>query len=128
MKRLFLFLFVAFQNILFAQVHKAPAYPLLTHDPYFSIWSTSDTLAAVSTKHWTGTDHSIIGLLKVDGTDYRFLGQKGKVYQTVVAAADEKEYETKYTEEEPAEGWMNEQFDASQWKTGMAPFGSNRNR
>lgn len=52
----------------------APAYPLITHDPYFSIWSTTDELAASDTKHWSGKSHSLTGLLKVDGVVYRFLG------------------------------------------------------
>ena len=48
----------------FSQVNKAPAYPLVVHDPYFSIWSFSDKLNESTTKHWTGKDHSLIGLLK----------------------------------------------------------------
>ena len=33
---------------------RAPAYPLVTIDPYTSAWSTSDTLHNGVVKHWTG--------------------------------------------------------------------------
>ncbi|RYE10624.1 MAG: DUF4964 domain-containing protein, partial [Sphingobacteriaceae bacterium] len=74
----------------FAQSFRAPAYPLITHDPYFSIWSTTDQLAASTTKHWTGSEQSITGMLKVDGKTYRFLGEESKTFTTLLAAADEE--------------------------------------
>lgn len=73
--------------LLMAQ-RSAPAYPLITHDPYFSIWSTTETLNTEPTKHWTGKPHSLTGLLKVDGVVYRFLGNENG--SSVQAATQQK--------------------------------------
>ncbi len=66
-----------------AQEFRAPAYPLITHDPYFSIWSFTDTLTSSPTRRWTGTDHSLTGLLKVDGNVYRFMGMNHNLIMIV---------------------------------------------
>jgi hypothetical protein len=53
---------------------RAPAIPLLTIDPYFSLWSMTDTLTKEFPRHWTGKNHSLTGMLRVDGKTYRFIG------------------------------------------------------
>ena len=127
MKKIFITAIIAFTcTLVRSQEFRAPAYPLVTHDPYFSIWSTTDLLTASPTKHWTGTDHSLIGLIKVDGTIYRFLGDKTNPYKTIVPAADDVNYEAAYTETAPEDGWKNISFNDHKWKTGKAPFGDNK--
>lgn len=106
-----------------AQQSKAPSYPLITHDPYFSIWSNTDQLNESVTTHWTGTDHALSGLIKVDGKTYRFLGNTEKDYKTVLAAGDELAYKFSYTEAEPTTGWNQPGFNASDWAVAPAPFG-----
>ena len=45
---------------------RAPSVPLITSDPYLSIWSPYDKLNEGSTEHWTGTEHPLIGAVRVD--------------------------------------------------------------
>ncbi|RYU97070.1 glutaminase family protein [Emticicia agri] len=126
MKTTFIGVLVFFNfHLLFGQNSKAPAYPLITHDPYFSIWSTTDELTASPTKHWTGADHSLIGMVEVDGMIYHFLGKKGDNYETIAPAGDELNYEAVYTETNPGDNWMNPDLNDSQWQKGIAPFGNN---
>lgn len=55
---------------------RVPAVPLVTHTPFVSVWSMSDRLTDDWTKHWTSTHNSITGLVRVDGTAYRFCGRQ----------------------------------------------------
>ncbi len=57
-----------------AAILRAPATPLVVHDPYFSIWSDSNRLTDDPTRHWTGVTHELNGIARVDGKNYRYLG------------------------------------------------------
>lgn len=117
------FVLAALFSQLHAQDRKAPAYPLISHDPYFSVWSFTDKLNASPTRHWTGADQSLTGMIKVDGKVYRFLGNQEQAFNSILPAADEKGYTVSYTETQPAEGWEKPAFSPAGWNTGAAPFG-----
>lgn len=55
---------------------RAPAVPLITVDPYFSVWSMANRLNDDNNKHWTGHPHRITGTLYVDGKEYCFMDKK----------------------------------------------------
>ena len=54
---------------------RIPAFPLITHDPMFSIWSNADVPTAEDPIHWTGTKKKLRGVITIDGVRYRFLGR-----------------------------------------------------
>src|SRR5687768_9719877 len=58
-----------------AQELRPPAVPLVTHDPYFSAWSTADRLPDQWTRHWTGAVHATGAIVRIDGRPYRLMGQ-----------------------------------------------------
>lgn len=53
---------------------RASAVPLITIDPYFSIWSFSDTLYGDVTRHWTGRENRMNAGIIIDNTYYSLMG------------------------------------------------------
>lgn len=103
---------------------RAPAYPLVTIDPYTSAWSFTDNLYDSSVKHWTGKDFPLLGVLKVDGKTYRFMGKEALDMELLVPTSEQGGWTGKYTTSQPSENWMKENFDDSGWKTGKGAFGT----
>lgn len=110
------------------QQRSAPAYPLITHDPYFSIWSFTDELASAPTRHWTGTEHPLFGIVEVDGQLYRFLGQPPKRYNSILPTSNQAGYQVKHTLTAPAGDWTAADYDDADWVDADAPFGDLKNK
>jgi len=123
LKSLVLLAYACLTGTVHAQERKAPAYPLITHNTYFSIWSNTDQLNNSTTTHWTGVDHSLLGLINVDGKVYRFLGKEQTSYKTILSASDEASYNVNYTESIPKGDWTLLNYTPTGWKLGQAPIG-----
>ncbi len=106
---------------------RAPAYPLVTIDPYTSGWSFNDHLYDGTIKHWTGKDFPLIGVIKVDGQSYRFMGEENVELLTLVNTSEQGSWSGKYTTNQPAKGWQKMSFNDAAWKEGKAAFGTMEN-
>lgn len=53
---------------------RPPAVPLITVDPYFSIWSPDENINFAPTQMWSGKQKALLGTVKIDGKKHLFLG------------------------------------------------------
>jgi hypothetical protein len=106
---------------------RAPAYPLITIDPYTSAWSFTDNLYDGTVKHWTGKNFPLIGVLKVDDKPFRFMGLEEPEFNPVAKTSEQGEWLAKYTTTKPPGNWMHKNFNDSRWKSGPAAFGTTDN-
>ena len=109
---------------------RLPSYPLLTNDPYFSLWSPHDRLNDGTTRHWSDIEKPMNGLLRVDGTAYRFMGTQNSCLLTSfegTGMADEGAWQGKVTHErQSGTTWAGPSFDDSSWETQQAAWGTPR--
>jgi len=103
---------------------RLPSVPVVVSDPYFSIWSPYNTLNEGCTRHWTNAEKPLEGILQVDGTNYRFLGVKGTVQETIVPMADEGPWKGSISRQNPGAGWEMPDYYDSKWTVAEGAFGS----
>ncbi len=80
---------------------RAPAYPLITIDPYFNVWAKETELNATDTVHWTDFPNKIVGTATIDGKDYRIIGSADESVPAMKqTSVDMSAFSTVYTFEE----------------------------
>ena len=80
---------------------RSPAYPLITIDPYFSVWSPSNKLNESNTVHWTNSPNTMSGIATIDGKEYRVIGDsKSDVPAMRQVSSDCTAFSTKYVFED----------------------------
>ena len=52
---------------------RPPAVPLVSSDPFLSIWAEADHLTDDVTRHWSHHPHSLISLIRIDGAASRLM-------------------------------------------------------
>ena len=65
---------LAFSSVAGAAPLRPPAVPLVSVDPFFSVWSPADKLADAPAEHWSGQAQPMSALLRVDGKAWRLMG------------------------------------------------------
>jgi len=85
---------------------RPPAIPLITTDPYFQSFIMGDNSTDGMVRHWDQRSKELVGLLRVDGETYRFLGDCGR----------------DATPAEPGPVSVHEETDVAPGKCGIASY------
>ena len=93
MRKLSLLVPCLFFSLITKAQGKVPAYPLITHNTYFNIWSFSNGLTSSATENRTAKEQSLLGVIKVDDKFYLFRAEETKTYKTILSATEELTYQ-----------------------------------
>ena len=107
----------SFQNDL-----RAPAYPLVTVDPYFSVWSFTDEANGDMTRHWSGRKQPLLAAVRVDGVTYRLLGNEKQVPDPMFGKNPHEQISDPYYNRQGAEIFDN---PATQLSVNVLPTSTN---
>lgn len=102
---------------------RAPAYPLITIDPYTSAWSGADNLYDRQVMHWTERDFPFVGVLRVDGKSYRFMGVEQDLMEPIAAMGYEEPWNVDFSLNKPAGDWTAKNYNTKSWTHAQAPLG-----
>ncbi len=76
---------------------RPPAIPLITVDPYFSVWAPHEVLNFRETQHWTRKHNPIRGYVDIDGESFMFMGYERKSRKIPQIEMDTEALTTRYT-------------------------------
>lgn len=106
---------------------RLPSVPLIINDPYISFWSPYDKLTDGTTKHWSDINKPMDGLIRVDGTVYRWMGKQQKYIlgKPLLPMAYDAAWSAKsfIGATLTTTDWTKETFDESGWTTMPGAFG-----
>ena len=70
---------------------------------------------------------SLIGVVKVDGVSYRFMGTEELEMNAIVPTSQQGDWTGRYTTDKPAGDWTSAGYDDSKWKSDRGAFGTKEN-
>ena len=106
---------------------RAPAFPLITIDPNSSGWSYTNNLYDSSPVHWSDKKTPFLGVVKIDGELYRFMGTEELEMISLVPNGEDRSWNGQYTTNQPTDHWASMNFDDSKWSSGKGAFGTIEN-
>jgi len=101
-------------------------YPLVTIDSNISAWSATSKLYNSQLKHPDGSVLPLVGLIRIDGNIYRFMGIGELPDKAIAGMSADSDWQGKYTFVAPDHAWTKRDFDDCDWSIGRAPFGTKR--